>query len=388
MDFELTTEQSMFKDMAKEFAIREVQPYAKQWDRECRTPPEVFKKMGDQGLLGIRAPEEYGGLGLDWMTVGVVAEQLAYYDIQIAMSAFSRVSLGMLPLIQSGSEEQKKKYLPGLIQGVKTHCFGTVEPDAGSDATAIKTTAVVDGDDYVINGNKTWITNACHSDFAMVVCQTDKTKGTRGLAVLIVDAGTPGFTRAPLENKLSFRHHDHGQLFFRDCRVPKENQLGGFGVHYGMKAAFSNVEHTRYGIAIAAVGTIKALLDLTVNYCKERIQFKRPIAGFQMVQDKIADMVVAHEASKWLAYRLAYLKDKDVDVTRESSIAKYHNMEMLKKSAAAAVELHGAYGLSDEYPVERIYRDCMAPFIYGGTAHVHKLVLGRLETGINAVVPK
>ena len=385
MDFELTVEQQMFKDMAKEFAIREVQPYVKQWDRDCHTPAEIYKKMGDLGFLGIIAPEEYGGLNLDWMTVGVVTEQLAYYDLQLAMSAFSRVSLGMLPLIQSGSDDQKQKYLPGLIQGVKTHCFGTVEPNAGSDATAIETTAVLDGDDYVINGNKTWITNACHSDFAMVVCQTDKTKGTKGLAVLIVDWGTPGFTRAPIENKLSFRHHDHGQLFFRDCRVPKDNQLGGFGIHYGMRAAFSNVEHTRYGIAIAAAGAIKSCLDLTVNYCKERVQFKRPIASFQLVQDKIADMVIAHEASQLLAYKLGYLKDKNVDVTRESSIAKYHNMLMLKRTAADAVELHGAYGLCDEYPVERLYRDCMAPYIYGGTAHVHKLVLGRLETGISAV---
>lgn len=385
MDFELTVEQQMFKDMAKEFAIREVQPFVKQWDRDCCTPPEIYQKMGELGFLGIKAPEEYGGLNLDWTTVGMVTEQLAYYDLQLAMSSFSRVSLGMLPLIQSGSDEQKKKYLPGLIQGVKTHCFATVEPNAGSDATAIETTAILDGDDYVLNGNKTWITNACHADFAMVVCQTDKTKGTRGLAVMCVDWGTPGFTRAPIENKLAFRHHDHGQLFFRDCRVPKDNQLGGFGVHFGMRAAFSNVEHTRYGIAIAAVGAIKSCLDLTVNYCKDRVQFKRPIASFQMVQDKIADMVIAHEASQLLAYKLAYLKDKNVDVTKESSVAKYHNMVMLKRTAADAVELHGAYGLSDEYPVERIYRDCMAPFIYGGTAHVHKLVLGRLETGINAV---
>ncbi len=387
MDFELTTEQTMFKDMAKEFSIREVQPYVKQWDRDCCTPPEVYKKLGVLGLLGIKAPVEYGGLDLDWMTVGLVTEQMAYYDLQLAMSSFSRVSLGMLPLIQSGSEEQKKKYLPDLILGVKTHCFGTVEPNAGSDATAIETTAVLDGEDYVINGNKTWITNACHSDFAMVVCQRTRRR-VPGVGVLIVDWGTPGFTRAPIENKLAFRHHDHGQLFFRDCRVPKDNQLGGFGINYGMRAAFSNVEHTRYGIAIAAVGAIKACLDLTVNYCKERVQFKRPIASFQLVQDKIADMVIAHEASQLLAYKLGYLKDKNVDVTRESSIAKYHNMEMLRRSATAAVELHGAYGLSDEYPVERIYRDCMAPIIYGGTAHVHKLVLGRLETGINAVVPR
>ena len=273
MDFELTTEQAMFKDMAKEFAIREVQPYVKQWDRDCKMPPEVFKKLGDLGLLGIKAPVEYGGLDLDWMTLGLVTEQLAYYDFSLGMGSCSRTSLGMLPIIQNGTEEQKKKYLPGLIQGVKTHCFATVEPNAGSDATAIETTAVADGDDYVINGNKTWITNANHADFAMVVCQTDKTKGTKGFAVIIVDWGTPGFTRAPIEHKLAFRHHDHGQLFFRDCRVPKTNQLGGFG----MRAAFSNVEHTRYGIACAAVGAIQTCLDQSVNYCKDRKQFKRPI---------------------------------------------------------------------------------------------------------------
>jgi len=385
MDFELTTEQSMFKDMAKEFAIREIQPYVKQWDRDCHTPPELFVKMGEIGLLGVNAPEEYGGLDLGWLTLGIVTEELAFYDMQTALSGFSRNSLGMLPLIQTGSEEQKKKYLPGLVAGTICHCMGVVEPNAGSDAIAIETTAILDGDEYVINGNKTWITNACHSDFAMVVCQTDKTKGTKGLAVMVVDAGTPGFTRAPIENKLGYRHHDHGQLFFRDCRVPKDNQLGGFGIHFGMRAALSNVEHTRYGIAIGAVGALKSCLDLSVNYCKERVQFKKPIASFQLVQDKIGDMVIAHQASQLLAYKLGYMKDKGLDVTRESSVAKYHNMEALKRCSAMAVELHGAYGLSDEYPVERIYRDCMAPYIYGGTAHVHKLVLGRLETGINAV---
>ncbi len=384
MDFELSTEQAMFKDMAREFAIREVQPYVKEWDRECRMPPEVFKKLGDQGLLGIKAPVEYGGLDLDWLTLGLVTEQLAYYDFSLGMGSCSRTSLGILPIAQNGTEEQKKKYLSGMIQGVKTHCFATVEPNAGSDATAIETTAVADGDDYIINGNKTWITNANHADFAMVVCQTDKSKGTKGFAVIMVDWGTPGFTRAPIENKMAFRHHDHGQLFFRDCRVPRTNQLGGFG----MRAAFSNVEHTRFGIACAAVGGIQACLDHSVNYCKDRKQFKRPIGSFQLVQDKIADMVIALEACRWIAYRLAYMKDKSMDVARETSIAKYHNMEALRRSAMAAVELHGSYGLSDEYPLERLYRDCMAPIIYGGTAHVHKLILGRLATGIDAVVPR
>jgi len=380
VDFELTTEQAMFKDMAKEFGLREVQPYVKEWDRQCKMPHEVFEKLGAQGLLGIKAPVEYGGLDLDWMTLGLVTEQLSYYDFSLGMGSCSRTSLGIMPLL-GGSEEQKKKYLPGMIQGKLTHCFGTVEPDAGSDATAIRTTAVLEGDEWVINGNKTWITNANICNFAMVVCQTDKSKGTKGLAVIIVDWGTPGFTRAPIENKLALRHHDHGQLFFRDCRVPRTNQLGGFG----MRAAFSNVEHTRFGIACAATGAIQACLDLSVKYCKERIQFKKPIGSFQLVQEKIADMVVDLESSRWLAYRLAYMKDKDLNVVRETSIAKYHNMEAMARSARAAVELHGAYGLSDEYPLERMYRDCMAPIIYGGTVHVHKLILGRLELGIDAV---
>jgi glutaryl-CoA dehydrogenase (non-decarboxylating) len=379
VDFELTTEQSMFKDMAREFGLREVQPYVKEWDRECKMPHEVFEKLGAQGLLGIKAPVEYGGLDLDWMTLGLVTEQLAYFDFSLGMGSCSRTSLGILPLLL-GTEEQKKKYLPGMIQGKLTHCFGTVEPDAGSDATAIKTTAVLDGDEWVINGNKTWITNANISDFAMVVCQTDKTKGTKGLALIIVDWGTPGFTRAPIEHKLALKHHDHGQLFFRDCRVPRSNQLGGFG----MRAAFANVEHTRFGIAAAATGAIQACLDLSVKYCKERVQFKKPIGSFQLVQEKIADMMIDLESSRWLWYRLAYMKDKNLNVVRESSIAKVHAMEGMARASRAAVELHGAYGLSDEYPVERMYRDCMAPIIYGGTVHVHKLILGRLELGISA----
>ncbi|MCX5841339.1 MAG: acyl-CoA dehydrogenase family protein [Deltaproteobacteria bacterium] len=194
MDFELTMEQAMFKDMAKEFAIREVQPYVKQWDRDCKMPHEVFKKLGAQGLLGIMAPPEYGGLDLDWTTLGLVTEQLAYYDFSLGMGSCSRTSLGILPVLQNGTEEQKKKYLPGMVQGTLTHCFATVEPNAGSDAAGIETTAISDGNDYVINGNKTWITNANLANFAMVVCQTDKTKGTKGLAILIVDWGTPGFT--------------------------------------------------------------------------------------------------------------------------------------------------------------------------------------------------
>lgn len=381
MDFELTQQQAMFKDMAKDFGVREVQPYVKDWDRQGSQPPEVFKKLGDLGVMGIKAPAEYGGLDLDWMTLAVVTEQLSYFDFSLGMAACGRTSLGILPILHNGNEEQKRKYLPGLIKGDLIHCFATVEPNAGSDATAIETTAVLDGDSWVINGNKTWITNATLSDFALVVCQTDKTKGTKGLAVILVDWGTPGFSRVAIENKMALRHHNHGQLFFRDCRVPRTNQIGGFG----MRAAFANVEHTRFGIACAAAGAIQACLDASVKYALERHQFKKPIGSFQLIQEKIAEMVVDLEASRWLAYRLAYLKDKGATVTKETSIAKYHNMEAMARSAKAGVEIHGAYGLSDEYPMERMYRDCMAPIIYGGTANVHKLILGRLALGIDAV---
>ncbi len=381
MDFELTIEQAMFKDMAKEFAIREVQPYVKDWDRECKTPEELYEKIGAQGFLGIKAPVEYGGLDLDWMTLGVVTEQFAYFDFSLGMVTCSRISLGILPMAQHGTEEQKKKYLSALVQGKITSSFAAVEPNAGSDATAIETSAVLDGDEWVINGNKTWISNANTCDFAFVVCQTDKSKGTKGLAVILVDRGVPGFSSASIDHKLSLRHHNHGQLFFRDCRVPRTNQLGGFG----MRAAFANVHNTRFGIACAAVGAINACLDHSVKYCQERVQFKKPIGSFQLVQDKIADMVISLEASRWLAYHLGYLKDKGVDVVKETSIAKSHNVEQLRKVAAAAIELHGAYGLSDEYPLERMYRDVMAPIIYGGTAHVHKMILGRAMLGIDAV---
>ncbi|HSR13274.1 MAG TPA: acyl-CoA dehydrogenase family protein, partial [Thermodesulfobacteriota bacterium] len=206
MDFELTQQQAMFKDMAREFGIREIQPYVKDWDRQCHQPKEVMHKLGALGLLGIKAPAEYGGLDLDWMTLAVVTEQLAYFDFSLGMSACGKTSLGILPILHNGTEEQKRKYLPGLVQGTLTHCFATVEPNAGSDATAIETTAVLDGDSWVINGNKTWITNANLCDYALVVCQTDKTKGTKGLAVILVEWGTPGFTRAPIENKMALRH--------------------------------------------------------------------------------------------------------------------------------------------------------------------------------------
>lgn len=383
MDLELTKEQAMFRDMAKEFAQREILPTTRERDREAKFFPEIVKKTGQQGLSGVMVPKEYGGLGLDWLTVGLIAEQICYFDFAVGITLFGQTSLQAMPILSAGDEAQKKKYLPPLARGEIVGCFAAVEPNAGSDATAIETTAVLDGDSWVLNGNKTWITNATVADFALVLAQTDRSKGTKGITTFLVDRGTPGFSHTKIEHKLGVRSNDIGQLFFRDCRIPRTNQLGPVG--RGMGIALGSIEHTRFGIAWAAVGLMQACIDASVKYCQERIQFGKSIASFQLVQERIAEMVVDCEASRWLAYRVAYLKDKGLSYSRETAIAKLHNVEAAAKAAKAAVELHGAYGFSDDFPVERHYRDVIAPLIFGGTSHVQKLIIGRLTLGIDAI---
>ena len=383
MDLELTKEQAMFRDMAKEFAQREILPTARERDREAKFFPDIIKKSGQQGIAGVIVPKEYGGLGLDWLTMGLIAEQVCYYDYAVGVTLFSQTSLQIMPLLTAGDEAQKKRYIPALSRGEIIGCFAAVEPNAGSDATAIATTAVLDGDAWVLNGNKTWITNATVADFAIVLAQADKSKGTKGITTFLIDKGTPGFSNTKIEHKLGVRSNDIGQLFFRDCRIPRSNQLGPVG--RGMSVALGSIEHTRFGIAWAAVGLMQACIDSCVKYCLERNQFGKPIGSFQLVQERIAEMVVDHEASKWLAYRVAYLKDRGLPYSRETAIAKLHNVEAAAKTARAAVELHGAYGFTDDFPVERHYRDVIAPLIFGGTAHMQKLIIGRMTLGLDAI---
>jgi alkylation response protein AidB-like acyl-CoA dehydrogenase len=338
--------------------------------------------MGAQGLCGIMVPKEFGGLGLDWTTLGLVAEQISYFDFSVGISLFGQTSLEVMPILTAGDDAQKKKYIPPLSKGETIGSFAAVEPNAGSDATAIETTAVLDGDEWVLNGNKTWITNATVADFAIVLAQTDKSKGVRGITTFIVENGTPGFSSTKIEHKLGVRSTDTGQLFFRDCRIPRTNLLGPLG--RGMGVALGSIEHTRYGIACAAVGLTQACIDASVKYCLERHQFGKPIGSFQLVQERIAEMVVDCEASRWLAYRVGYLKDRGLPYSRETAIAKYHNVEVAAKAARTAVELHGAYGFTDDFPVERYYRDMIAPLIFGGTAHVQKMLIGRFTLGVDA----
>jgi alkylation response protein AidB-like acyl-CoA dehydrogenase len=383
MDLELTKEQAMFRDMAREFALREILPTARERDREARFFPEIIKKSGQQGLTGVKVPQEYGGLGLDWLTLGLIAEQICYFDFAVGITLFSQTSLEVMPILSAGDDSQKKKYLPPLGRGEIVGCFAAVEPNAGSDATAIETTAVLDGDQWVLNGNKTWITNATVADFAIVIAQTDKSKGSKGITAFLVDKNSPGFSHTKIEHKLGVRSNDVGQLFFRDCRIPRANHLGPVG--RGMSVALTSIEHTRYGISWAAVGVMQACIDACVKYSQERTQFAKPIGSFQLVQERIAEMVVDCEASRWLSYRVAYLKDKGLPYSRETAIAKFHNVEAMAKATRMAVELHGAYGFTDDFPVERYYRDAIAPLVFGGTAHVQKLIIGRMTLGIDAI---
>ncbi len=383
MDLELTKEQAMFRDMAKEFAQREVLPSVQQRDREGKFFPDLMEKMGQQGLFAIKIPQAYGGFDLDWMTMGLVAEELCCVDFSVGLTYFIQTSLEAMPVLTAGTEEQKQKFVPAVAQGKMIGCTAAVEPNVGSDATAVETTAVRDGDDWVLNGNKTWITNASVADFAVVVAQTDKSLKHKGIATFIVEKGTPGYSSVKIENKLGCRSSDTGQLFFRDCRIPASNQLGPVGK--GMSTALTCIEHTRFGIAWMGLGVTRACLEASVKYCQERSQFGKPIGSFQLIQERIAEMLVDYEASRLLCYQASYNKDKGVPSSREVSIAKYHNIEVAAKAAKSAIELHGAYGYTDDIPVERFYRDIMGPMIFGGTANVQKLILGRMALGIDAI---
>jgi butyryl-CoA dehydrogenase len=382
MDFTLTKEQEMFRDMAKEFAEREVAPSAQQRDRDEKFFPDIMKKMADQGFFAIKVPQEMGGLGLDWTTMGLVAEQLAAVDFSVALTFYIQTSLEIMPILLSGTDEQKQKFIPDLMTGKKIGCMAAVEPNAGSDATSVQTSAVLDGNEWIMNGNKSWITNATVSDYSVVIAQTDKSKGTKGIGTFIVENGTPGYSSTKIGHKLGCRSSDTGQLFFRDCRIPKNNILGNVGG--GMSTALKCIEFTRFGISCMAVGVTQACIDASIKYAQERKQFGRPIGSNQLIQEQIADMIVNNEASRWLAYHVAYMKDKGITSTNETGIAKYHNMDVAMKATRAALEIHGAYGLTDDFPIERMYRDMTGPLIFGGTANVQRLVIGRFALGIDA----
>jgi len=384
MDFDLNEEQKMIQDTIRKFADEEIAPVAAEYDKKGEFPRHIFEKLAGLGFMGTPIPEEYGGAGFDFISHAIVAEEIGRADSSMRGTYSVQVSLVELPIFKFASEEQKKKYLPKLTSGEWIGCFGLTEPDAGSDPASMATTAKEDGDYYVLNGQKTWITNAGLADLAIVYAKTDPEAGAKGITAFFVERGYDGFSTSDLHDKLGLRASNTGEIFLEDCRVPKENVIGE--VNKGFKVALGTLDFGRYTVAAGCVGSAQGCIDICKEHAKQRIQFGKPIASFQLVQQMIADMVVECEAGRLLVYRAGHLKNKDVPNTRETSIAKYYCSEMVNRVAYKAIQIHGGYGFSGEYPVERFYRDARINTLYEGTSQIQQLIIGAIELGIRAFV--
>lgn len=384
MDFELTEDQRMIREMAKRFADEEIIPFARENDVMERFPIEILKKMASIGFLGGPIPEEYGGAGLDFISDAIVFEEIGRGCSSVRTIVSVQVSLVELSILHWGNEEQKRRFLPLLCKGEILGAFAVTEPEAGSDAASIKTSAVKKGDGWVVNGSKTWISTGDVADIVVIFAQTAPSKGHKGITAFIVEKGIPGFTTREIKGKLGLRSADTAQLFFEECHIPDSALLGNVGE--GFKIAMSSLDNGRYGVAAGCVGIIQGCIDACVKYAQERHQFGKPIASFQLVQDMIARMVVDLDAARLLVYRAGDLKNRGIRNTLETSIAKYFASEAAVRAATDAIQIHGAYGYSNEYPVERYLRDAKVATIYEGTSQIQKLIIGEHVLGIKAFV--
>ena len=384
MDFDLNEEQKMIQETIRNFSMDKIAPVAGENDKSAEFPLELFKELADLGFLGTPIPEEYGGAGFDYISHALVAEELGRVDSSMRGAYSVQVSLVGLPIYKFANEEQKKKYLPKLTSGEWIGCFGLTEPEAGSDPSGMLATAREDGDHYVLNGQKTWITNAGIADLAIVYAKTDMEKGAKGITAFFVERGTEGYSTSNLHDKLGLRASNTGEIFLEDCRVPKENIFGE--LNKGFKIALGTLDFGRYTVAAGCVGLAQGCLDICKEHAKNRNQFGKPIASFQLVQQMIADMVVDSEAGRLLVYRVGDMKNKGLPNTRETSIAKYFCSEMANRVAYKAIQIHGGYGFSGEYDVERFYRDARINTLYEGTSQIQQLIIGAFELGIRAFV--
>ena len=382
MDFDFNEEQKMIQETIRKFANEEIAPVASENDKKAQFPMDIFKKLADLGFMGTPIPEEYGGAGFDYISHAIVAEEIGRVDSSMRGTYSVQVSLVELPLLYYATEEQKKKYLPKLTSGELIGCYGLTEPDAGSDPASMLSTAKEDGDFYVLNGQKTWITNAGIADLAIVYAKTDPEAGARGITAFLVERGFEGFSTNDLHDKLGLRASNTGEIFLENCRVPKENILGE--INKGFKVALGTLDFGRFTVAAGCVGTAQGCIDVCKVHAKQRIQFGKPIASFQLVQQMIADMVVECEAGRLLVYRAGHIKNKGLRNTRETSIAKYFCSEMVNRVAYKAIQIHGGYGFSGEYDVERFYRDARINTLYEGTSQIQQLIIGAFELGIKA----
>ncbi|MDR0885190.1 MAG: acyl-CoA dehydrogenase [Clostridiales Family XIII bacterium] len=373
MDFRLTKEQEFVRKMVREFATAEVEPIAADVDAEHRFPEENVEKMAKLGMLGIPFPKEYGGAGGDNLSYAITVEELSRVCATTGVIVSAHTSLCAWPIFNFGTEEQKQKYLPDLTSGRKLGAFGLTEPAAGTDAAGQQTKAEDKGDHWLLNGSKVFITNGGYADTFVVMAMTDKSKGTRGISAFIVEKGFEGFSIGKTEDKMGICGSSTTELIFVNCKVPKENLLGDLGK--GFKVALSTLDGGRIGIASQALGIAQGALDVTVDYMKARKQFKKRLADMEALRFDVADLKARIDAARLLVYRAAEMKDRHVPYSAESAMAKLFAAETAMYVTTKCVQLHGGYGYTKDYPVERMMRDAKITEIYEGTSEAQKLVI-------------
>ncbi|MGA9371027.1 MAG: acyl-CoA dehydrogenase family protein [Solirubrobacterales bacterium] len=385
LDFQLTDEQRLISESAREFCDKEIAPRVRDNDRAGRFDRELASKLGEMGYLGAPVSEEYGGRSLDYLSYALIVEQVGRVDSSARTVVSVQTSLVAGSIERWGTEEQKQRWLPRLCSGEALGCFALTEPDAGSDPASMRTRAKKTDSGWTITGNKMWISMGNVSELALVFAQTDPEKKHKGLAAFLVPTATDGYGSQEIHGKLGLRSSDTAEISLDEVEVPDDALLGEVGD--GFKIAMSSLDNGRYSVAAGCVGICDGCVDASVTYAKERRQFGVPIASFQLVQELIADMIVKRDAARLLVYRAGELKDRGVRNTIETSIAKYYATEAAVECANAAIQVHGGSGYVDDYPVERYLRDARVTTLYEGTSQIHKLIIGRDATGINAMVP-
>ncbi len=375
MNFELTDEQKMIKDTVKEFADKEIKPRAKAIDEEGEFPWDIIEKLSGMGLMGMTVPTEYGGSGVDRISYMLALEEVGRACGSTGLTMEAHNSLGIGHLYAQGTEEQRKKYIPDMAAGKVIGAWALTEPSAGSDAGATKTTAVLEGDEWVLNGSKIFITSADVAGVTTVMARTDEGKGPKGISAFIVEKDTPGVTIGKKEDKLGLRGSTTTEIFYEDCRIPKENLLGERGM--GFIGAMKTLEGGRAAIGALAVGIAQAALDECLVYAEQRVQFGKPIGSFQAIQWMIADMATEIEAARLLVHKAAWLEDNDKAFGKEAAMAKLFAATRGIQVCLNAIQVHGGYGYTKEYPVERFLRDMKLMEIGEGTNEVQRMVIAR-----------
>jgi alkylation response protein AidB-like acyl-CoA dehydrogenase len=383
IDFELTDEQRLIRETARDFTDKEIVPRARDNDRNEKFDTELVQKLADMGFLGAIVSEEYGGRGLDYRTYGLIVEEIGRGDSSARTVVSVQTSLVCSSIERWGTEEQKHEWLPKLCSGEALGCFGLTEPSSGSDAASLKTRATKIDGGWRLNGQKQWISNGNHAKVALIFAQTDPEKAHRGLACFLVPTDSDGFSSGEIHGKLGLKASDTAELSLSDVEVADETMLGEIGD--GFKVAMSALDSGRYSVAAGCVGISQGCVNASVQYAKEREQFGRPIAAFQLVQAMIADMIVDTEAARGLVWRAGWLKDTGKPSTTETSIAKLYATEAAVRNANLAIQVHGGSGYVDDHPVERYLRDARVATLYEGTSQIQKLIIGRAATGVNAM---